>query len=75
LQNYDADYVGANSVIRASNGKDLLMFYEAGNKTIGNNTIGHGWEYNVIALARSTDKGITWKREDKQALRQARLKM
>ena len=63
LQNPDADYVGANSVITASNGKDLLMLYEAGNKTLGDNSISHGWEYNVMALARSTDNGITWKRE------------
>ncbi len=63
LQNFDADYVGANSVITASNGKDLLMFYEAGNKTRGNDTIPHGWEYNVMAMARSTDNGFSWKRE------------
>ncbi len=63
LQNYDANYVGANSVIISSNGKDLLMFYEAGNKTIGSSVISHGWEYNVMALARSTDNGVTWKRE------------
>jgi hypothetical protein len=64
LQNPDADYVGANSVMTASNGKDLLMFYEAGNKSIGNTAIGHGWEYNVIARARSTDNGLTWNRDD-----------
>jgi len=64
LQNPDADYVGANSVMTASNGKDLLMFYEAGNKSIGNTVIGHGWEYNTIARARSTDNGLSWKRDD-----------
>ncbi len=63
LQNADADYVGANSVITAGNGRDLLMFYEGGNKTLGNATIRHGWEYNVMMLARSADNGITWKRE------------
>ena len=61
-QNYDADYVGANSVITASNGKDLLMFYEAGNQTIGSIQPG-GWEYNVMALARSTANGRTWTRQ------------
>ena len=61
-QNYDADYVGANSVITAGNGKDLLMFYEAGNKSIGNSEPG-GWEYNVMALARSADNGLTWTRQ------------
>jgi len=61
-QNYDADYVGVNSVITASNGKDLLMFYEAGNKSIGSTQPG-GWEYNVMALARSSDNGRTWTRQ------------
>jgi hypothetical protein len=61
-QNYDADYVGANSVITASNGKDLLMFYEAGNKSIGSSQPG-GWEYNVMALARSSDNGSSWTRQ------------
>jgi hypothetical protein len=63
LQNYDADYVGANAVVRARNSKDLLLFYQAGNKSVGDTTIGHGWEYNVVALARSSDNGATWKRE------------
>jgi hypothetical protein len=49
--------MGANSVIRASNGKDLLMFYEAGNQATGNQPVSH-WEYNVMALARSTDEGL-----------------
>jgi hypothetical protein len=64
LQNPDADYVGANFVMSTGNGQDLVMFYEAGNKSIGDKTIGHGWEYNVTARARSTDNGVTWKRED-----------
>ena len=59
---YDADYVGANSVVRASNGKDLLMFYEAGNKGYGFNSTSPDGEFNVIALARSTDEGVTWTR-------------
>jgi hypothetical protein len=62
-QNPDADYVGANAVLTAANGRDLLMFYEAGNKSIGSTAIPHGWEYNVIALARSSDQGLTWKRQ------------
>jgi len=63
-QNPDADYVGANFVMRAQNGTDLLMFYEAGNKSIGNTPVSHGWEFNVIARARSSDNGLTWTRED-----------
>ena len=65
-QNYDADYVGANSVITAKNGKDLLMFYEAGNRTSESNPTNEdsgGWEYNVMALARSADNGLTWRRQ------------
>ena len=62
-QNYDADYVGANAVMTSRNQEDLLMFYEAGTKTAGDTTIEHGWEYNVMALARSSDNGLTWKRE------------
>jgi hypothetical protein len=61
-QNYDADYMGANSVINASISKDLFMFYEAGNKSIGS-TQPNGWEYNVMALARSSDNGRTWTRQ------------
>jgi hypothetical protein len=60
--NYDADYVGANTIIRAANGKDLLMFYEAGNKGYGFNATSPAGEFNVIALARSTDEGVTWTR-------------
>ena len=60
-QNYDSDYVGANAVLTAANGKDLLMFYEAGNRNYGPNV--HGPEYNVIALARSNDNGLTWTRQ------------
>jgi hypothetical protein len=63
-QNPDADYVGANAVIPARDGSDLLMFYEAGNKSIGDMKIEHGWEFNVIARARSTDNGLTWTRQD-----------
>ncbi len=62
-QEYDADYVGANAVLTASDGRDLLMFYEAGNKSAGATRISHGWEYNVMALARSSDGGLTWRRD------------
>jgi hypothetical protein len=63
-QDPDADYVGANAVIPARDGSDLLMFYEAGNKSIGTMKIEHGWEFNVIARARSADNGLTWTRQD-----------
>ena len=49
---YDSDYAGANLVWTASDGKDLLMLYVAGNKGIEN------WE--VLAMARSTDNGHSW---------------
>jgi hypothetical protein len=63
VENYDADYVGANTILTSASGKDLLMLYEAGNKSAGGEVIAHGWEYNVMALARSADKGRTWRRE------------
>lgn len=63
-QNPDANYVGANTVLRAANGRDLLMFYEAGNKSIGTTAISHGWEFNVIARARSSDNGMSWRRDE-----------
>jgi hypothetical protein len=55
-RNYDADYIGANVVLRASNGTDLIMFYEAGIQYAAG-------EYNVMALARSSDNGLTWVRQ------------
>ncbi len=63
MRQYDADYAGANAVLAASNGRDLLMFYEGGTKTAGTTYIQHGWEFNVMALARSSDAGRTWTRE------------
>jgi hypothetical protein len=64
LGNIDADYAGANAVLPASHGTDLLMFYEAGNKSFGGTNYGHSdGEFNVIALARSTDQGLHWTRE------------
>jgi hypothetical protein len=62
VTNIDADYAGANSVITASNGGDLLMFYEAGNQTRGTNS-SSGIEYNVTALARPSDGGVHWARQ------------
>jgi hypothetical protein len=64
-QNHDASYAGANAVITAANGKDLLMLYEAGNtRTLAPSGAERGGgEYNVMALARSTDKGLTWTRQ------------
>jgi hypothetical protein len=55
---FDADYAGAASVIRAANGRDLLMFYHAE---------AHPCGYFIpfimgVGLARSTDGGLTWQR-------------
>jgi len=69
ITNIDSDYVGANAVITATNGHDLLMFYEAGSKTYGGTNysgIINGQKvgvYNVMALARSTNNGLTWARQ------------
>jgi len=56
MTNIDSIYVGPNAVITATNGHDLPMFYEAGTDTLG-------VEYNVIALARSTNNGLSWTRQ------------
>lgn len=63
LNNYDADYAGANAVFPASNGKDLLMIYHAENHYFAG--VHQTWQhfYATVSLARSTDYGTTWTRE------------
>jgi hypothetical protein len=61
-ENFDADYVGPGSVIRASNGSDLLMFYHAENHLFDGVHYDTGPFYSSIGLARSTDNGTTWSR-------------
>lgn len=63
MTNIDSAYVGANAVITATNHHDLLMFYEAGTTTFGGTNYAQGVEYNVIALARSTNNGLSWTRQ------------
>jgi hypothetical protein len=60
----DADYAGPGSVLPASNGHDLLMIYHGENHTFGgvDNPPGNPY-YATICLARSSDGGLTWKRE------------
>ena len=61
-QEYDADYAGANFVWRAKNG-DLFMLYEGECRTFGSSPPNIGSPgYDVIALARSTDGGVSWMR-------------
>jgi hypothetical protein len=58
---FDNGYAGPGSVIRASNGQDLLMFYNAED---------HQWDepagfnafYASVGLAHSSDEGQTWER-------------
>ncbi len=61
--NYDANYAGADLVFPASNGKDLLMLYQAVTKEFGT-SYGSGAFYSVVALAKSTDgtTGAAWTR-------------
>jgi hypothetical protein len=62
-QEYDADYAGANFVWKAKNG-DLLMLYEGECRTFGASPPNIGSPgYDVIALARSTDGGMSWVRK------------
>jgi len=63
LENYDADYTGANAVWTASNGSDLLMLYHGETRAFGGVHNPHVPFYAVEALARSTDNGKTWARE------------
>ena len=63
--NVDADYAGADLVFPASNGKDLLMLYHGQTKYYGvrppDRQTDPSW--CVMALARSTDNGVTWTRQ------------
>ncbi len=55
-EGFDRDYAGPGSVIRASNGRDLLMFYH------GEYQWPEGGYYATIGLGRSSDEGRTWER-------------
>ncbi len=55
---FDRDYAGSASVIRAANGSDLLMFYHAEDQTCGGDNAKVG-----IGLARSSDGGATWTKQ------------
>ncbi len=55
-EGFDRDYAGPGSVIRATDGQDLLMFYH------GEFQWPEGGYYATIGLARSSDEGQTWQR-------------
>jgi hypothetical protein len=57
--NYDAVYAGVDLVFPSSNGKDLVMIYQGVNKNFAIQVDGF---YSVVALAISTDNGVTWTR-------------
>jgi hypothetical protein len=60
VSNWDADYAGANTVLTAANGKDLLMIYQGETRTFGTTTNQRSPFYAEIGVARSTDNGVTW---------------
>jgi len=57
---FDRDYAGSSSVLTASNGIDLLMFYHAEDQSCG-----IAYPRVSIGLARSSDNGVTWVRQGK----------
>lgn len=62
-EGFDRNYAGPGSVIRAANGKDLLMFYHAEDWQWENQGgMPLGTYYGSIGLARSSDEGETWVR-------------
>ncbi len=65
LENFDADYAGADFVYPSSDGKDLLMVYHGENHRFGG--VRSGWGagihfYATVGLAKSKDGGVTWSR-------------
>lgn len=58
--NYDAVYVGVDFVFPSSNGKDLVMLYQGVNKNFATTVDAF---YSVVALATSSDNGVTWTRK------------
>lgn len=60
---YDADYAGAGTVMPAANRTDLLMFYHAENHLFGGTDHPVFPFYASVGLARSSDGGLTWKRQ------------
>ncbi len=60
--NYDANYAGVDYVFPASNGTDLLMLYQGTTANFGDTYGDHAF-YSVVALASSTDQGVTWTRQ------------
>jgi hypothetical protein len=61
-ENYDAQYAGVDLVFSGSNGKDLVMIYQGTTKTFGGVPSENAF-YSVVALATSSDEGLTWTRQ------------
>jgi len=61
--NFDADYAGPGTVLRAANGSDLLMIYHAENHLFNGIDYPTAPFYAALGLARSTDGGATWTRQ------------
>jgi hypothetical protein len=62
LENFDADYAGANAVWKAHEGSDLLMMYHGETRAFGG--VRHPFIpfYAGVGMARSSDNGATWRR-------------
>lgn len=60
--NFDADYAGPDLIFPATNGKDLLMLYQGTTTNFGGTKSEKAF-YSVVALAASTDNGLTWTRK------------
>jgi len=60
---FDADYAGPGSIFPAANGSDLLMIYHAENHLFSGVDYPGVPFYAGIGLARSSDGGVTWRRQ------------
>lgn len=60
--NFDANYAGVDLVFRSSSGRKLVMIYQGVTANYGT-TFADDSFYSVVAVATSTDNGVTWARQ------------
>ena len=66
VNNFDAEYTGVDLVFPSVNGKGLVMIYQGTSINFGATPTGNindNTFYSVVALATSTDNGLTWTRQ------------